>query len=212
MRTANTFVVTLYINRLSDLKPRTLEDDNIVTDPQRNREFLWLKAALFKQSTNSDHNQCLKDKPFHECFIKDSQQYPNNLLLQALVARSQLKQKAPEGVKQLQRLLKLSPDNWMLKTELMIAHDQLKQHQQAKAILETLPDHRNPSFHQLAIAIAKNADDHFLQAKHEYLQFWHSGREKQAKAYQNHILRLNEFELAEKDQLRALFKQYPTNN
>ncbi|WP_422380161.1 M48 family metalloprotease [Marinicellulosiphila megalodicopiae] len=200
----------LTINRLSDMRPRTINQNEIQTPIGKNLEFQWIKARLGQPTSIKQLDDCLKENQNapSKCWQQQYKIHSNNILLSTIYAESLIAQKDQSGIELLKLQLKINPNNLMIMSQLMLGYIEFEQYSLAVKLLQQLPDHRNPQFHQIAISVAIQANNSFLQAKHQFLQLWHSGHAQEAMAYVDRIVLLNEFDLATKNRLRAFYQQY----
>ena len=200
----------LTINRLSDMRPRTISSKPIETHKYKNLEFQWIKARFGQTTGVVDLDKCLKHNYQNPtlCWKMQYEQYPDNILLSTIYAESLVKQNDKKGIEILQLLLKINPNNKMIMNQLFLAYIDFEQFQNAVKILQKLPSQQNPRFHQIALGVANQVDQKFLQAKHQFLQLWHSAHEQEAVAYVDRVLILNEFDLPTKNRLRSFYQQY----
>lgn len=200
----------LTINRLSDMRPRTISSTPIETQKYKNLEFQWIKARFGQPTSIDELDKCIEQHYLKsaQCWKVQSEQYPENILLSTIYAESLVKQKDEKGLELLNLLLKINPNNKMIMNQLFLAYIDFEQFQNAVKILQQLPDQQNPKFHQIALGVANQAGHKFLQAKHQFLQLWHSAHEEAAIAYVDKVLIVNEFDLPTKNRLRSFYQNY----
>ncbi|MCJ8311420.1 MAG: M48 family metalloprotease [Saccharospirillaceae bacterium] len=204
----------LTINRLSDMRPRTISSTPITTHKYKDLEFQWIKARFGQATTISTLDECLKLNHLNptQCWKAQYDEYSDNILLSTIYAESMVKKKDKQGIELLNLLLKINPNNNMIMNQLFLAYVDFGQYQNAVKLLQKLPDQQNPRFHQIALGVANQTNHNFLKAKHQFLQLWHSAHEQEAVAYVDRVLILNEFDLPTKNRLRSFYQQYVNIN